>query len=246
MTFPSYVRHHEDEGPRMGLKARNWCVSMKLYCDPISTTSRPVLMFIADQGLDVEVVKVDLMAGGHQDPEYLALNPNGIVPFLVDGDFRLGESAAILKHLARCCGSSAYPAGLQAQARVDEAVSWFSTQFHELFCMMVCYPNIGVPHGMTSAQYADLMAYGREHAPRWLKVLDGHMLAGRPYVCGDDVSIADYLGLSFVLLGGLADYDFSPYPNIVAWIGRMQARPSYAPTYAAFETMLAFMRQKAA
>lgn len=215
---------------------------MKLYCDPISTTSRPVLMFIAEQGLDVEIVKVDLMAGGHQDPEYLALNPNGIVPYLVDGDFHLGESAAILKYLAIRSHSTAYPEHLRAQMKVDEVVSWLSTQFHEYFCVMVCYPALGVPHGMPTHQHQELMAYGREHAPRWLKVLDQHMLADQPYLCGDRVSIADYLGLSFVLLGGLVSFDFSPYPNIEAWVARMQARPSYVPTYAAFDTMVAFAR----
>lgn len=218
---------------------------MKLYCDPISTTSRPVLMFVAEQGLDVEIVKVDLMAGGHMDPAYLALNPNGIVPFLVDGDFHLGESAAILKYLAIKAHATAYPEGLKAQTKVDEALSWFSTQFHEYFCVMVCYPNMGVPHGMPPQMLADLMAYGRTKAPRWLEVLDGCMLKDQPYVCGDQVSLADYLGLSFVLLGKMADYDFSPYPNVQAWIARMQARPSYVPTYAAFDTMVAFMRQPA-
>jgi glutathione S-transferase len=220
---------------------------MKLYCDPISTTSRPVMMLVAELGLDVEIVKVDLMAGGHQSPDYLALNPNGIVPFLVDGDFHLGESTAILKYLARKAGSDFYPSDPQAQAKVDEATSWFTTQFHEYFCVMVCYPNMGVPHGMPTEQLQALMAYGREHAPRWLKVLDECMLAGRDYVAGDKVSVADFLGLSFVLLGGLAAYDFSPYPNIQAWIARMQARPSYAPTFAAFEVMAQFFgSQKAA
>ena len=214
---------------------------MKLYCDPISTTSRPLLMFIADQGLEVEIVKVDLMAGGHQTPEYLALNPNGIVPFLVDGDFKLGESAAILKYLAIRSHSTAYPEALEAQMKVDEALAWFSTQFHEYFCVMVCYPHIGVPHGMPAEQLRDLVAYGREHAPRWLKVLDEHMLADQPYTCGDRITIADYLGLSFVLLGKLAAFDFSPYPNIQTWIARLQARPSYVTTYAAFDTFAAFV-----
>ena len=219
---------------------------MKLYCDPISTTSRPVLMFIAEQGLDVEIVKIDLMAGGHQDPGYLALNPNGIVPFLVDGDFSLGESATILKYLAIRSHSTAYPESLKAQMKVDEALSWFTTQFHESFCVMVCYPNIGVPHGMSPSQLQELSAYGREHAPRWLRVLDRIMLADQPYLCGDRVTIADYLGLSFVLLGALAAYDFAPYPNIQAWIARMQARPAYVPTYAAFDTMVSFTTAKAA
>jgi glutathione S-transferase len=214
---------------------------MKLYCDPISTTSRPVLMFIAEHGLDVEIVKVDLMAGGQQDPDYLALNPNGIVPFLVDGDFRLGECAAILKYLALRAQSPAYPQGLTAQVKVDEAVSWFSTQFHEYFCLFVCYPNLGVPHGASPEMKAAMIAFGREHAPRWLKVLDQHMLAGGPYICGETITIADYLGLSFVRLGALADYDFSAYPNITAWLARMTARPAYAPTYAAFETLAVFV-----
>lgn len=219
---------------------------MKLYCDPISTTSRPVLMFIADQGLDVEIVKVDLMAGGNLDPDYLAMNPNGIVPFLVDGDFQLGECATILKYLAIKTSATAYPEGLEAQTKVDEAVSWFSTQFHEYFCIMVCYPNMGVPLGAPPEMLQQLMAYGREKAPRWLQVLDGCMLKDQPYVCGDQVTVADYLGLSFVLLGKLADYDFGPYPNIRAWIARMQARPSYVPTYAAFDMMAAFARGQAA
>ena len=215
---------------------------MKLYCDPISTTSRPVLMFIAEQGLDVEIVKIDLLAGGHLDPAFLAMNPNGIVPFLVDGDFAIGECAAILKYLAIRSHSTAYPEALKAQMQVDEAMSWFNTRFHEVFCLFTCYPYMGVPHGASPELAAGMMAYGREHAPRWLDVLDGHMLADQPYVCGDRITLADYLGLSFVLLGALADYDLSPYPNITAWIARMKARPAFVPTYAAFDTLVGFVK----
>jgi glutathione S-transferase len=215
---------------------------MKLYCDPISTTSRPVMMLIAELGLDVKFIHIDLMSDGHLSPDFLAVNPNGIVPFLVDGDFALGESMAIMKYLANKAGSDLYPTDLRAQARVDEALSWFSTQFHEYFCMMVCYPHMGVPHGAPPELYQAMLAFGAEHAPRWLKVLDGHILKSRPYVAGDKASIADFLGLSFVLLGVLPRYDFSPYPNIQAWVERMQARPAYGPTFATFFTAVAALQ----
>jgi glutathione S-transferase len=215
---------------------------MKLYCDPISTTSRVAMLFIAEHELPVELVHVDLTTGGHQAPEYLAINPNGIVPFLVDGDFRLGECAAILQYLARKFGLAAYPTDLQARARVDEALSWFNTQFHEYFCLMTCYPNMGVPHGMEPELSQALMAYGRAHAPRWLTVLDRHMLEGKPFVGGDEITLADYLALSQVLLGELADFDFAPYPNIERWLQTMQARPAFAATYAAFFGMVGFFK----
>lgn len=130
---------------------------------------------------------------------------------------------------------------------MDEALSWFGTQFHEYFCLFTCYPNMGVPHGMDPELGRQLMAYGRDHAPRWLTVLDRHMLAGRPYVCGEEISLADYVGISQVLLGELADFDFSPYPNIQAWIARMQARPAFAPTFERFFGLAGFIRgQRAA
>lgn len=218
---------------------------MKLYCDPISTTSRPVLMFIAEQGLDVEIVKVDLLAGDHLAPEYLAINPNGIVPFLVDGDLKLGECAAILKYLAIRAHSTAYPEGLKAQVKVDEAISWFNTRFHETFCLFGCYPAMGVPHGLSPEMTGAMLAYGAEHAPRWLRLLDEQMLADQAFVCGDQVSLADYMGLSFCLLGDVIGFDFALYPNVAAWIARMKARPSFEPTYAAFQAFVGFIRRPA-
>jgi len=215
---------------------------MKLFCDPISTTSRPVMLFIADHGLDVELAHVDLMTGGHQAPEYLAINPNGIVPFLVDGDLALGESSAILKYLAEKIGSPAYPAELKARAKVNEALDWFNTQFHEYFCLFTCYPAMGVPHGLDPQIGQALMAYGAEHAVRWLKLLDERMLGGRPYVCGDEISIADYLGGSFVTLGEIAAFDLSPYPNITAWLERLRAGPNWNATYANFGGLVSMVR----
>lgn len=219
---------------------------MKLYCDPLSTTVRPVLLFAAEHDLPLERVHVDLMSGGNRDPAYLALNPNGIVPFLVDGDFGLGESAAILRYLAAKVGSPAYPADLQARARVDEAISWFSTQFHEYFCLMACYPAMGVPKGMSPEMLAGLAAYGAEAAVKWLEILDRHMLGGRDFVWGDEITLADYLGISYVLLGEIPGFDFSPYPNIQAWIARMRARPHFAPVFETFFTALAHFRAQQA
>lgn len=218
---------------------------MKLYCDPVSTTSRPVMLFIAEHGLDVEFVHVDLMTGAHLDPDYLAINPNGLVPYLVDGDFGLGESSAILKYLAEKIGSPAYPAELKARARVNEALDWFNTQFHEYFCLFACYPRMGVPHGVEPTLAQAMLAYGAAHAGRWLSILDREMLGERPYVCGREISLADYLGASFAMLGELGDFDLSPYPNVQAWLARMQARPHWATTYAAFHGMIAGLRGQA-
>lgn len=215
---------------------------MKLYYDPISTTSRPVVLFMAEHGLEAELVHVDLMSGGHQDPAYLAINPNGLVPYLVDGDFGLSESSAILKYLAEKVGSPAYPTELRARARVNEALDWFNTQFHEYYCMFACYGAIGVPHGADASLLQAMAAYGREHAGRWLKLLDERMLGDRPFVCGDAISLADYLGASFVMLGEFVDFDLSPYPNVRRWLARMQARPHWDATYAGFRGLVAAIR----
>ena len=73
---------------------------MKLYMHPVSMTSRPVRLFIAENGIEVDEQVVDLMTGEHYQEPFASLNPNRLVPVLEDGDLRLTESSAILKYLA--------------------------------------------------------------------------------------------------------------------------------------------------
>jgi glutathione S-transferase len=212
---------------------------MKLYCDPISTTSRPILMFAADNAVALEIEHVDLRTGQHLSPAYRAVNPNGLVPFLVDGDVTLGESSAILRYLAQKSGSGAYPRDVAGQARVDEALSWFATQFHVQFCLFAVYPRMGLPRDLSPAFVEAVTAYGDAHAPRWLTALDRQMLGGRPFVCGEKPTLADYLGLAFVTLGEATGFDLSAYPNIIAWVARMKALPGWRAAYAVFDGMVA-------
>jgi hypothetical protein len=74
--------------------------TVKLYYHPISTTSRPIMLFAAESRIPLEMQVVDLFTGEHVQPPYAALNPNKLVPTLEDGDFILTENSAILKYLA--------------------------------------------------------------------------------------------------------------------------------------------------
>ena len=115
---------------------------MKLYYHPVSTTSRPVVLFATESGIDLEYEVVDLFTGAHYQPEYAAINPSRQVPVLEDGDFRLTESSAILKYLADKIDSPAYPKDLRKRARVNERMDWLNTGFYRDFSYGMLYPQI--------------------------------------------------------------------------------------------------------
>jgi hypothetical protein len=81
--------------------------AMKLYMHPVSMTSRPVMLFMAENNIAAEQQVIDLMTGEHHKEPYCSINPSRLVPMLEDGDFRLTESSAILKYLADKIGSPA-------------------------------------------------------------------------------------------------------------------------------------------
>src|SRR5262249_10034928 len=117
-------------------------LSMKLYMHPISTVSRPVMFFAADEGISLEPQIVDLMKGEHMQPAYAEINPSCAVPTLEDGSFRLTECSAILKYLADVKGSAAYPKDLKLRARVNELMDWLNTGFYRSFGYGVCYAQL--------------------------------------------------------------------------------------------------------
>ena len=203
---------------------------MKLYYHPASSTSRPVMLFAAENQVPLEMQVVDLFTGEHYQPAYEAINPNHLVPVLDDGDFRLTESSAILKYLAGKIDSPLYPKELRARARVNERMDWVNTQLCRDLAYGTVYPQIFPFHKRRSeeAQSAQLQ-WGQERAQGWLKVLDQHILgAGRPYLCGDAMTIADYFASSFVALAELIGSDLRAYPNVHAWLGRMKALKHWA------------------
>jgi glutathione S-transferase len=218
---------------------------MKLYCDPISTVSRPVMLFAAENGIAYDRVHVDLMNNENREPAYLAINPNGVVPFLDDDGFTLGESTAILKYLALKVGSPAYPTEPKAQAKVDEAMGWLATNLHEYFCLFTIYPNFGIPHGVDPTLAQAMIAFGEEASPKWLRVLDQHMIGDNAFICGNQITLADYLGAAFITLGDATAYDFGPYPNIRRWIANMRALPSWDATYAGFNGFVSALQSQA-
>jgi glutathione S-transferase len=219
---------------------------VKIYYHPASTTSRPLMLFAAEQGLDVEFVLVDILTGEHLREPYAQLNPNPLVPTLEDGDFKLTESSAILKYLADKIGSPAYPKGLQERAKVNEMMDWFNTQMCRDMAYGFIYPQIFPGHKREDdAVQAGTLAWGRERTQRWLKVLDEKLIGPhRNFLCGDEITIADYFGASFATLGEVTRCDYSAYPNVTRWLGNMKRLKSWNKVYEAIDGFAASMKDK--
>src|SRR5688572_14863420 len=115
---------------------------MKLYYHPASTTSRPLMLFAAENGIKMDMQVVDLFTGEHYQPPFAeGVNPNRQVPVLEDDGFRLTESATILKYLAVKTKSPLYPEGLKERARVNERIDWINTQLNRDLCYGLVYPQ---------------------------------------------------------------------------------------------------------
>jgi glutathione S-transferase len=197
---------------------------MKLYMHPVSITSRPIRLFAAESGIEMEEQVIDLMTGEHHGPAFAALNPNKLVPVLEDGDLRLTESSAILKYLAEKIDSPAYPKDPARRAKVNEMMDWFNTNFYRDYGYNLVYPQI-FPHQARPSEQTqrETIAWGIERAKNWLTVLNDHWIGPeQAYLCGDEITIADYLGISMLTLGEVIRCDFSAYPNVERWMGNMK------------------------
>jgi glutathione S-transferase len=218
---------------------------MKLYHDPASTVCRPIALFLLEHKIEVERVHVDLTVGDHLAGWYAQVNPNRTVPALVDGGFRLFESATILRYLADLVGSPTYPRDLRSRAKVDEALDWLNTGFYRDHGYGIVYPQILPNYLIHPSQTAELLDWHKARAEARLKVLNDEMIGTGRWVAGE-FSIADYFGASLVTMGEMVGFDLSPYPNIERWLDALRARPSWPEANAAFYGWRSAVRAQAA
>jgi glutathione S-transferase len=190
------------------------------------------MFFAADAGIKLDYEIIDLMSGAQYKPEFAKVNPNCHVPVLEDGPFRLTESSAILKYLADSVNSPAYPKDLRARARVNEMMDWFNTGFYHAYGYGMTYPQL-LDHLKLPDEKAQKLSieFAKKHAEQYLSVLENKLASSNdPYLCGKDITIADYFGSGILSVGEVVGCTFAAYPNIRRWYDRMQSRPNWQAT----------------
>ena len=218
---------------------------MKLYMHPVSMVSRPVRLFIAENKLPVDEQVVDIMVGEHYGEPFTGLNPSRQVPVLEEGSFRMTEASAILKYLADKFNLPSYPKDLEKRAKVNEMMDWVNTGFYRDFGYGMVYPQLFPHHKRRSDEAQEAtVAWGQERASYWLSVLDTHYIKGNQYLCGDEITIADYFASGPVTLGELVGCDFSKYPNVARWISNMKKLPNWGKINEVFDGYAASLQDK--
>ncbi|RCJ19941.1 glutathione S-transferase [Nostoc sp. ATCC 43529] len=182
---------------------------LKLYGGARSRASI-VHWYLEELEVPYEFVKLDMQAGEHLQPEYLAINPFGRVPGIVDGDFQLWESGAILLYLMDKYGKA--PVSLEERAVINQ---W------------VLFAN-------STLSTAILVEANRDRQiPRLLNTLN-EIFSKQTFLVGNEFTVAD------VAVGSVLNYiplvvklDFSPYPGVLNYMKQLANRPALQRTIGA-------------
>jgi glutathione S-transferase len=175
------------------------------------------------QELDVrfDAVTVDLMKGENTRPEFLAINPAGKLPVLVDGELVLTESVAIVLYLADKYPSKRLsPADPALRAQLHRWLLFTATELEQPLWRIARHTNL-YPKEVRLPQEVEL---ARQDFISMARVLDAHM-ADREFVVDDRVSVADFV-LAYTLDWAHAVQLLEGLPKLVAYMERMYARPA--------------------
>ncbi len=198
---------------------------IKLYGVAGSRAQRS-LWALEEIGLDYEHVPVDFVKGV-KEASYLALNPNGRIPTLVDGSFVLFEGLAINLYLARKYDGGLQPASEEDQARALQWSMWGLTELEPNFMEMVIH-NFMLPEAKRDSRR---IKYARSNLKRPLNVLE-NLLADRPHVLGEAFTIADLNVAGVLGVGIFGGYEYTEFPNVSRFLASCTARPAYARSQA--------------
>ena len=194
---------------------------MKLYVFPPSPNARKVMMVSQHLGLQPEIEIVNLAGGDQHTPEYLAINPNGVMPALTDGDLTLWESNAIMQYL---CGKSddqsLWPEDAAARADVSRWQCWQLSSFGPACGTLVFQNMVKALFGDTSGPDPVKVAEGTEQFHRYAKVLDDHLQA-RDWIVGNQVTLADLTLAPFLGFAEPAKIPVGEYGEINRWMGNV-------------------------
>lgn len=186
--------------------AANNQTKLKLY-GGTKTRTPMVQWYLEELSIPYDYISLNISANEQRQPDFLAINPMGKVPAIVDGDLKLWESGAILLYLAE--KYQQMPKSLAERAKITQ---W------------VIFANATLSPGLFTADKRE------QEMPRLLTPLN-QILQQQPYLLGKKLSVADIAVASYLHYGKiLASLDYSKYPSVVAYLDRIAARPAFKNT----------------
>lgn len=202
--------------------------TIKLYGTPLSGHCHRIELALSLLGLPYETMPVDMRAGAHRKPEFLALNPFGQVPVIDDAGTVIADSNAILAYLgAKYDDGTLMPRDPVEAAGVQR---WFSVAAGE------------IKYGPGAARLARVFGAPIDHAAaaaiatQILSLLDTH-LADRDYLAAGRLTFADVAIYSYVAHAPEGDIDLAPYAHVRRWLARLEAHPRFVPFPAAADIL---------
>ncbi len=194
---------------------------MKLYHFPLSGHAHRARLFLSLIDARVDVVDLDLAGGEHKQPEYLELNRFGQVPVLVDGETVIADSNAILVYAAKKFGRTDWLPESPAEAAAVQR--WLSVAAGQIAFGPAAARLITV----FGAGFDAEEVIGRAHTV--LAVIDAE-LEGRDWIASvSQPSIADIALYSYIARAPEGNVDLSGYPEVQAWLARIEALPGFVP-----------------
>lgn len=202
---------------------------MKLYYVVGSPNCRKVHAVLNHLALRVDMEYRDFFNGELRAPEFLALNPNGMVPVLQDGDLALWESNVIMQYLADGTSENTLlPRAPKPRADVVRWQSWEAAHFNKALGVL-SFETVAKPTFLKMPPAADAVAWSTRELTRFAPVLD-RALTGRNYLVGGGITLADYSMIHLEALQHMVPFDWKPYGNLNAYFERMRAVPHWANT----------------
>lgn len=203
---------------------------LKIYATPLSANGRKVLAVCRQLELQPEIHEVNVYRGEGRNPEYLAISPSGKIPTLVDGEFILSESNAILVYLAEAHGGNQlWSSDAQQRSRIAQWLFWESAHWQPT---LITFLSAVVGHRLLPARVPR-----PQHAPDWssalvqpvLKTLET-ALGAAEFLTGPKATIADFSIAGMTTYFKAAAFPFQSFPRIAGWHARMEALDSWRGT----------------
>lgn len=192
-----------------------------IYRHPLSGHSHRVELLIALMGLPVTKIDVDVPNRAHKLPSFLALNPLGQIPVLVDGPVTLFDSVAMLVYLAQRYGEDHWmPQDSLGAAHMQQ---WFSLAQGAIFNGPAAARRATVWQGRPAAE--DVVKASEE----LLQIIDGLLAGGGFALGGDRPTLADIAAYSYIAKAPEGAVSLMPYANVRAWLSKMEDLPGFLP-----------------